>query len=74
MDLKFIQIGAGPANVLGEAVWIIIGLITILQVSKICSTKKIRPESVLRYSGVHLVLFVHSEHGFRRRYPERLLS
>ena len=29
MDLKFIQIGAGPANVLGEAVWIIIGLITI---------------------------------------------
>ena len=29
MDLKFIQIGAGPANILGEAVWIIIGLITI---------------------------------------------
>ena len=29
MDLKFIQIGAGPANILGEAVWIIISLITI---------------------------------------------
>ena len=70
MDLKFIQIGAGPANILGEAVWIIIGLITIFAGIKNLLDKE-NPSR--QYFGALLALYVRSVPGFRQKCPVRSL-